>query len=99
MKINGEAIYGTRMYTVFGENDSIHFTQSKDKRTEFIFLSGFPENKVIITKIPFEKNTKVQMLGSDKKLSWKKTSLGVEITIPQSMKKSSNYTWVLKISR
>ena len=99
MKINGEAIYGTRMYTVFGENDNIHFTQSKDKRTQFIFLSGFPENKVVVTKMPFEKNTKVQMLGSNKTLSWKKTSSGIEIAIPQNMKKLSNYTWVLKVSQ
>ena len=99
MKINGEAIYATRMYTVFGENDNIHFTQSKDKRTQFIFLSGFPENKVVVTKMPFEKNTKVQMLGSNKTLSWKKTSSGIEIAIPQNMKKLSNYTWVLKVSQ
>jgi alpha-L-fucosidase len=97
IKINGDAIYGTRMYTVFGEGDSIHFTQSKDKKTQFIFLSAFPDNKVILTKIPFKKNAKVQMLGSDKKLSWKKTSQGIEINIPASLKTSGNYVWVLKV--
>ena len=85
------------MYTVFGEGDSIHFTQSKDKKTQFIFLSVFPDNKLVLTKIPFEKNTKVQMLGSDKKLTWKKTSQGIEINIPASLKKSGNYVWVLKV--
>ncbi len=99
IKINGEAIYGTRMYRVFGEGDSIHFTQSKDKKTQFIFLSAFPGNKVILTKIPFEKNAKVQMLGSNKKLSWEKTEQGIEINIPASMKKLSNYVWVLKVEQ
>ena len=97
MKINGEAIYGTRMYTVFGENDNIHFTQSKDKKTQFIFVSGFPENKLLITKMPFEKNTKVQLLGTNKKLNWKRTSGGIEINIPGNIKKASNYVWVLKV--
>ena len=97
MKINGEAIYGTRMYTVFGENDNIHFTQSKDKKTQFIFISGFPENKLLITKMPFEKNTKVQLLGTNKKLNWKKTSGGIEINIPENMRKAGNYIWVLKV--
>lgn len=97
MKINGEAIYGTRIYTVFGENDQIHFTQSKNKKTQFIFVSGFPEKKLLITKMPFEKNTKVQLLGTNKKLSWKKTSGGIEINIPENMKKASHYVWVLKV--
>ena len=97
MKINGEGIYATRMYTVFGENDNIHFTQSKNKKTQFIFVSGFPENKLLITKMPFEKNTKVQLLGTNKKLNWKKTSGGIEINIPENMKKASNYVWVLKV--
>ncbi|MEO8853842.1 MAG: alpha-L-fucosidase, partial [Ginsengibacter sp.] len=96
IKINGEGIYGTRMYTVFGENN-FHFTQSKDKKTQFIFLSNFPENKILITKIPFEKKTTVKMLGSGKKLSWKKTNQGIEINIPSSLRSVSNYVWVLKV--
>jgi hypothetical protein len=97
MKINGEGIYGTRMYTVFGENDHIHFTQSKDKKTQFIFVSGFPENKLLITKMTFEKNAKVPLLGTKKNLSLKKTSGGIDINIPANMKKASNYVWVLKV--
>lgn len=98
MKTNGEAIYGTRMYTVFGENN-IHFTQSKDKKTRFIFLSNFPDNKILITKMPFEKKTTVKMLGAGKKLSWKKTNQGIEIIIPSSLQKVSNYVWVLKVEQ
>lgn len=96
MKINGEAIYGTRMYTVYGEN-GIHFTQSKDKKTQFIFLSDFPGNKILLTKMTFEKNAKVQMLGSSKKISWKKTEKGTEISIPKGLKRAGNYVWVLKV--
>ena len=99
MKINGEGIYGTRMYSVFGENDKIHFTQSKDKKTQFIFLSGFPANKLALSKIRFEKNAKVQMLGSNKTLGWKTTAEGIEINVPASMKPLSNYVWVLKVEQ
>jgi alpha-L-fucosidase len=99
MKVNGEAIYGTRMYDVFGEGDSIHFTQSKDKKTQFIFLSSFPQNSVVLNKILLNKNAKVQMLGTHKKLSWKKTSQGTEIKIPVGLEKSGNYVWVLKVQQ
>jgi alpha-L-fucosidase len=98
MKINSEAIYATRMYNVYGESGQIHFNQSKDKKTKFIFLSGFPDSgKVLITKMPFEKNTNVTMLGASKNLKWKNTSAGIEINVPSTLKKASNYVWVLKV--
>ena len=69
----------------------------KIKKHNLFFFPFFPIINVVLTKIPFEKNAKVQMLGSDKKLSWKKTSQGIEINIPASLKKSGNYVWVLKV--
>ncbi len=99
MKINGEAIYGTRMCHVFGENDSIHFTQTKDKKTRFIFLSSFPSDKLLLTKIDIDKHAGIQMMGSNKKLSWKKTAQGIEIAVPQNMKQFGEYVWVLKVQR
>jgi hypothetical protein len=47
--------------------------------------------------MPFEKNTEVRMLGTNKNLSWKKTTNGMEIKIPKKLKNTSNYVWVLKI--
>lgn len=99
MKVNSEAIYGTRMYKVFGEGDNIRFTQTKDGKTGYIFLFNFPEDgKVTLTKMSFAKNTKLQLLGSKKKLSWKKTDGGVEIKIPSSKKSGTDYVWVIKVS-
>ena len=70
MNVNGEAIYGTRMYTTFNEGEKIRFTQSKDGKTKFIFLFDFPKEKVNISKMPFAKNTKVELLGSKQKIKW-----------------------------
>lgn len=98
MKVNGEAIYGTRMYHVFGENKNIHFTRSKDDKTKFILLSEFPaDGKVVITKMPFDKKSRVKMLGTNKNLKWKKTAEGVEINIPVRLKNAGNIVWVLKV--
>lgn len=97
IKINGEAIYGSRVFSTFAEGEDIHYTQSKDKKTQFVFLSSFPEKSLVLTKIPFEKNTKVQMLGASKKLSWKKTEGGIQVNIPAEMKKNSPFMWVLKV--
>ena len=97
MKVNSEAIYGTRMYKVFGEGDKIRFTQTKDGKTQYIFLFDFPEDKVKLANISFAKNVKLQLLGSKKKIDWKKTSDGVELQIPASQKTVTDYVWVIKV--
>jgi len=97
MKINSEAIYSTRMFSVFGEGEKIRFTQSKDGKTRYIFLFDFPDGKITLSKIPFSQNDKVQMLGTDKILSWKQTVQGLEIIIPPSLKTVTNHVWILKV--
>ena len=97
MNINSEAIYSTRMFSVFGEGETIRFTQSKDGKTRYIFLFDFPENYITLAKIPFAKNDKVQLLGSDKNISWKQTETGVEIIIPAVLRNITNHVWVLKV--
>jgi alpha-L-fucosidase len=97
MKVNSEAIYNTRSYSVFGEGDNIRFTQSKDGKTQYIFLFEFPGDTVTIHKLPFAKNTKLQLLGSSKKIQWQQKENGVEIKIPAALKIVTDYVWVLKV--
>ena len=97
MKINSEAIYSTRMFSAFSEGENIRFTQSKDGKTKYIFLFNFPENNVILSKIPLAKNDKIQLLGDNKNLSWKQTEKGVEIIIPSSLRTVTDHVWVLKV--
>lgn len=97
IKTNGEAIYGTRMYKVFGEGKDIRFTQSKDGRTQYVFLFNFPKDKVVLTELSFSKNPKVQLLGSTETITWKHGDRGIEINIPLAAKSASNHVWVLKV--
>jgi len=97
MKINAEAIYSTRMYSSFSEGKSTRYTQSKDGRTQYIFLFDFPEDKLILTKIAFVKSAKLQLLGSDRKITWKQTTQGVEISMPADLRTASNHVWVIKV--
>jgi alpha-L-fucosidase len=99
IKVNGEAIYGTRMYKVFGEGDNIRFTQAKDGKTEYIFLFNFPIEKLVLSKLLIPKNASLKMLGSAKSLKWKTEDDKVEVDIPASMKASGRYVWVLKLQR
>jgi len=97
IRVNGEAIYGTRMYSSYKDGESVRFTQSKDGKTKYIFMFDFPENNLQITKIGIHKSSKLQLLGSNKKISWKVNDKGVEIFIPKELKKVTNHVWVIKI--
>ncbi|HTH57813.1 MAG TPA: alpha-L-fucosidase [Cyclobacteriaceae bacterium] len=96
MKVNGKAIYGTRMFATYGEGEKVRFTQTKDGKTQFIFLFDFPEGKVVISKMQFSPGTKLNVLGDNKALSWKKSSDGIEINIPPSLRGASKYVWVIE---
>ncbi len=97
MKQNGIAIYGTRMYKVFGEGDNVRYTQTKDGKTKYVFLFGFPDKTIVLNKLELTKESNVQLMGTNQKLLWKQTVTGTEISIPQHLKSSSRYVWVLKV--
>jgi alpha-L-fucosidase len=97
IKLNGEAIYGTRMFSTFGEGERIRFTQSKDGKTRYVFLLDAPERKILLTKMPFAKNTHVSLLGKAGRLPWSKTALGTEIRFPSDAKSVGQHVWVLKV--
>jgi len=98
MKINGEAIYGTRMFTVYGEGENTRFTRSKDGKTRYIFLFDFPLIQLTLKKIPFMATDKVQLLGTDRRIIWKQTADGVDITVPAAARSASEQVWVLKVT-
>ncbi len=98
MNTNSEGIYGTRMFSSFSEGEGIRFTQSKDGKIKFIYLFDYPSAGVLISKMPFSKKTKLQLLGSKSKIKWKQTEKGVQILLPADLKKSSEHVWVLKVT-
>jgi alpha-L-fucosidase len=97
MQQNGEAIYGTRMFSPFGEGERIRFTQSKDGKTRFVLLFDPPEGKVLLRKMPLRKGDRVSMYGIRGLLPWRQTAEGVEIRFPKKAAESGAYVWVLKI--
>lgn len=97
MKVNGEAIYGTRMFSTFGEGDRIRYTQSKDRKIRYVFLLDAPNGRILLNKMPFTKFTKVSLFGKAGRLPWSNTPKGVEIRFPKEVASLGQYVWVLKI--
>lgn len=98
IKLNGEAIYGSRMYKTFKEGENIRYTQSKDGKTVYVFLYDYPKQKIHLNHLITSKTAKIQLLGSSKKILWSATESGTDITVPLQQPTNSNHVWVLKVN-
>lgn len=66
----------------------------------YAILPKYPDYQLIIKDIPVTSATKVTMLGTDKKLEWKKSGDGI-VVMPPALTYSEvpcRYAWVLKIT-
>lgn len=85
LRMNGEAIYATRPWKVFGESplasgtatgdrkftaQDIRFTASKDGETLYALVLGVPSTPISIKSLAREKIAGVTMLGSNSVLDW-----------------------------
>ena len=96
MKVNGEAIYGTRMYTSFSDGPAVRYAQSKDGKVKYIYLFDFPQEPVTLTSMKFTKGTQLRMLGISAKVAWKEVDGKTVLTLPTKLKSSSDHVWVVK---
>jgi alpha-L-fucosidase len=119
LAVNGEAIYGTRHWKIFGEGptqvsegkfqekESVPFT-GKDIRfttkgeTLYAIALGAPQNgEVLIESLGANRDlysssmTRVELLGSNAQLEWKRGDDGLRVTLPPDVLLEPAY--VLKI--
>ncbi|MCD6356221.1 MAG: alpha-L-fucosidase [Anaerolineaceae bacterium] len=130
LKINGEAIYSTRKYKIFGEGPAkeiqwverrkgfkwdwselsakdvqdVRFTRSKDLKTLFAIVLGWPDNgKYTIKTLAKGENIctggeflNIEMLGSDDTIKWERTNEGLTVYFPE--KKPCDIAYSFKIT-
>ncbi|MGQ1889912.1 alpha-L-fucosidase [Thermophagus sp. OGC60D27] len=103
MKVNQEAIYGTRPLEPFKE-DNIGMTQ-KEGHAYFIYMdkekSGKMPRKVHIKAHQPVSGASVTLLGFDFPLKWIPVNNGFEVNIPAKLRNNppSKYAWVFKVSK
>jgi alpha-L-fucosidase len=107
LKVNGEAIYGSRPWIVTGEEDGkIRYTQSKDGRAVYAVCTDFPKDELKLKSLYIGPHSQVTMLGAENEaLQWKLqpgswSERDLVITIPPSLydKRKNEYAWVFKVS-
>jgi alpha-L-fucosidase len=96
LKVNGEAIYGTRRWIVTNENN-VRYT-AKDK-VIYAICMDWPGETLLLTKVKPVSGTQITMLGYNKKIDWKIKDNVLHIKVPQLTidKLPCQHAWVFKI--
>ena len=88
LKVNGEAIYGTRPRPkdFRSEGETVRFTRSKDNKTIYAICLAWPERQLVLKTVVAEPNSKIFMLGYDKPLTWQQDAeKGLVIKMPAQL--------------
>ncbi len=103
MKINGEAIYGTRPLPPY-RTGQIAYTQSRQGPAYAIVLARENEKQIpahitLPSLMPAEK-AKLTLLGSKDELEWKQSGADLEIAIPERLRdyQPGAHAWTIRIS-
>jgi len=93
LRVNGEAIYGSRPWLVASQGENIRFTRSKDGRYLYAIHKGWPEEDVELLDLWLDAESKIEMLGAGGPLEWKNVPEGsygrggkVAVSVPESLK-------------
>jgi len=102
MRVNGEAIYGTRPIAPYKEAQTC-FTSLADGTVYAIVLAGdgesAPPSKLMLTSLAPEAGSVVRMLGVREPVRWEKVGRGALLTLPRGAveKPPCKDAWVFKL--
>ncbi len=102
LKVNGEAIFGTRHWdgADLNQDQENHSFFTKKGKDLYLIWTQWPNQEFRVTGISGEETTRVSLLGYSSAVEWKKTEKGVLI-IPPDINPSTepcDYAWTFKIS-
>lgn len=94
MKVNGAAIYGTRISTVCRDGETF-FTQSKDGKIHYV-LVRIPEGSSIPKEVEWKgeipkKGATMKLISDGTSVKWKMDGNKVKVSIPASFIKKGTY--------
>jgi alpha-L-fucosidase len=104
MKVNGEAIYGTRAIAPYGEGN-VRLTRGRDGAVYAIYLADEGETELpaylSMTALRPAGGATVTLLGTDARLEWEAAGTGFVARIPERLRANPpcDYAWAFRISR
>jgi alpha-L-fucosidase len=90
LKVNGEAIYGTRSWTPWKEAEDIRFTRSKDAKYVYAISLSWPGERFRLRSVTPRPGTTVRLLGVSKPLEWNMDELdGLVVKLPARLQEAA----------
>ena len=89
LKVNGEAIYGTKPWRAASEGDVVRYTMSSagvspaEQNTVYAICLKWPGKELVLATPKSSKATAVTMLGVTQPLKWQKKDGKMVISVPQ----------------
>lgn len=93
LRVNGEAIYGTRPRpgTDWKEGSDLRFTRTKDNRTVYAFALHWPGRQLTLSSVRPADGTAIHLFGWETPLPWHMDDSGrAVIDLPESLQSPDN---------
>ena len=100
MAVNGEAIYGSRLWAHYEDGEGVRYTHTGDHT--FAVSLGWPGQELTLRHIKPDAGSEIFLLGFDRPLDWSfDDDDGLTITLPQALQdedaRPNNYAYSFKI--
>jgi alpha-L-fucosidase len=99
LKVNGEAVYGSRLPRVSKQGDDVMFTRHKDNRTLYAFVKNKPGNSITLNGVFARPSSEVVLLADPAKrpLTWRVEDGNLVIEDIDQVSRFGEYYWVFRI--
>jgi alpha-L-fucosidase len=85
MDVNGEAIYGSRLWTHHEDGDAVRYTHTGGEYVYAVSL-GWPGEQLALHHVMPEEGSDIHLLGYDQPLAWSYDAAdGLMITLPEAL--------------
>jgi alpha-L-fucosidase len=89
LRVNGEAIYGTRPCKVRREG-KVYFTRNKNHNILYAISAGWPGQRLKLKDVKVTEGSVVKLLGHDEPLPWVSTGKDMIIILPKKLQEAEN---------
>lgn len=100
LKVNGEAIYATRVLPPYQEG-TVSYTRSKNGKFGYAICKEWPGKQLVLKEVKTFRDAKITMLGFAKPLVWRQDAEKLTIEIPDELQDSKTrpceHAWAFKI--
>lgn len=88
MDVNGEAIYGSRLWAHYEDGDNVRYTNVGDN--VYAISLGWPGSELELTHVQPDADSEIHLLGYDQPLTWSYDATdGLRITLPAALQNES----------